>query len=67
MTHQQHDKQNTSHRDEPENTQTKGKGPLAEKGDQHRDETNHHTGKTRHKGETHKDNGLHNDGSEQNR
>lgn len=55
MSDQPHDKQHTSHRDEPENSHTKGKGPLAEKGDQHRDETHHHTGKTRHKGPTHKE------------
>jgi hypothetical protein len=46
----QHDKQHTSHRDEPENSHTKGKGPKVEKGDQQRDETHHHPGKTRHKG-----------------
>ena len=54
---QPHDKQNTSHRAEPENTQTAGKGQQAEKGDQRRDETNHHSGKTRNKGATHQKTG----------
>lgn len=57
MGHGPHDKQNTSHADEPENTHTKGKGPTAEKGDQRRDEENHHTGKTRNKGSTYQETG----------
>lgn len=46
----EHDKQRTSHADEPENTKAPSKGQRAEKGDAHRDEHNHHTGKTRNKG-----------------
>lgn len=46
----EHNKQHTSHADEPENSHTKGKGPRAEKGDQQRDEHHHHPGKTRNKG-----------------